>query len=295
MGKQVINGHAFEFSVASAFNKILNCGIVVNSALKVAEKAYIQMDEAHRYLADQSACDVAQFLIRHDKRLNSSKNIVLQSSASGKDGDVRDVVIDCDKGQVGISAKHRHYAVKHPRLSGTIDFGKLWGGHPVSSQYWKRVRPIFDDLAARKSKHELFRDIKNKDAVIYLPILNAFEDELKLICEDYGRQFIGKFFHYLIGKNDFYKVVCDRQESVVESININGTLAWGSKWKIPHRIESIKRVRGSASTLVVIFEQGWQIKFRLHNASSRVEPSLKFDVTFIGMSSKVSRITLSRS
>lgn len=28
---------------------------------------------------------------------------------------------------------------------------------------------------------------------------------------------------------------------------------------------------------------GWQLSFRIHNASSKVEPSLKFDVQFIGM------------
>ena len=28
---------------------------------------------------------------------------------------------------------------------------------------------------------------------------------------------------------------------------------------------------------------GWQLSFRIHNASTKVEPSLKFDVQFIGM------------
>lgn len=29
-------------------------------------------------------------------------------------------------------------------------------------------------------------------------------------------------------------------------------------------------------------DNGWQISFRIHNASSKVEPSLKFDVELIG-------------
>ena len=28
---------------------------------------------------------------------------------------------------------------------------------------------------------------------------------------------------------------------------------------------------------------GWQLSFRIHNAKTEVEPSLKFDIQFIGM------------
>lgn len=294
MAKQVINGQGFEYAIATAFSSALGCKIITNSSFNIAKKCHAQMAIKDRQLAGHSAKNITSFLAQRDNTLGGNAvSITLQDSKAGKSGDVRDILIDCQGKIVGISVKHKHYAIKHPRLSNTIDFGKQWGNCPVSSQYWKKVKPIFDDLEARKQKNQKFNQIKNKKSTIYLPILTAFEDELKRLCEDCGKNFIAKFFQYLIGHDkDFYKAICDKEESVIESVNINGTLAWGSRWKIPNRIESIKRVRGSESTLTVIFDGGWQISFRLHSASTKVEASLKFDVTFTGIASNVSRVSI---
>ena len=203
-------------------------------------------------------------------------------------GDVRDIVICLNPdGTIGISAKHNHQAVKHSRLSDTINFGKEWGHHPCSSRYQQKVNPVFADL---RSKHgQLFRDFPDKESRYYLPILTAFEDELRRLCENYTKQFIKPFFQYLVGTEDYYKVVCFRDRASITSSNINGSLEWGKKWKIPERIEQIRRKQGSNNTLLVTFEGGWQFSFRLHNASSKVEPSLKFDIQFIGMPQNVAR------
>lgn len=39
----------------------------------------------------------------------------------------------------------------------------------------------------------------------------------------------------------------------------------------------------STNTILVACDNGWTISLRLHNASTYVEPSLKFDVTLIGV------------
>lgn len=36
-------------------------------------------------------------------------------------------------------------------------------------------------------------------------------------------------------------------------------------------------------TVEMILDNGWQLSFRIHSASTKVEPSLKFDVQFISM------------
>ena len=36
------------------------------------------------------------------------------------------------------------------------------------------------------------------------------------------------------------------------------------------------------NTLDLIMDGGWEISFRIHNASTKVEPSLKFDVRLLG-------------
>lgn len=37
-------------------------------------------------------------------------------------------------------------------------------------------------------------------------------------------------------------------------------------------------------------DNSWQISFRIHNASSRIEPSLKFDIQLIGIPQSVTNI-----
>ena len=43
----------------------------------------------------------------------------------------------------------------------------------------------------------------------------------------------------------------------------------------------------SDNTIEVVCDEGWQISMRIHNASSRVEPSLKFDVQLVSFPSSL--------
>ena len=42
----------------------------------------------------------------------------------------------------------------------------------------------------------------------------------------------------------------------------------------------------SKTTAEIIFDNGWHLSFRIHNAESRIIPSLKFDVQIVGGSTK---------
>ena len=43
----------------------------------------------------------------------------------------------------------------------------------------------------------------------------------------------------------------------------------------------------SNTTIEVVCDNGWNVSMRLHNASSKVEPSLKFDVNLIALPNSV--------
>ncbi len=43
------------------------------------------------------------------------------------------------------------------------------------------------------------------------------------------------------------------------------------------------------TTLLVTMNEGWQISFRIHSASSRIEPSLKFDINLVSASQSLFR------
>jgi hypothetical protein len=53
--------------------------------------------------------------------------------------------------------------------------------------------------------------------------------------------------------------------------------------ELPTRIVSFDFKPGSNNTLELYMDGGWQFSFRIHNASSRVEASLKFDIQIVGM------------
>lgn len=37
----------------------------------------------------------------------------------------------------------------------------------------------------------------------------------------------------------------------------------------------------SKTTVMVTFDEGWQLSFRIHSASTRLESSLKFDINMV--------------
>lgn len=53
------------------------------------------------------------------------------------------------------------------------------------------------------------------------------------------------------------------------------------KPKLPSRLIEVVYQENSKTTLLVTLNEGWQISFRIHNASSRIEPSLKFDINLV--------------
>ena len=184
---------------------------------------------------------------------------------------------------VGISAKHRHLGKKHSRLSDTIDFGKEWYRQPCSTSYWDGVRPVFDELRAFKKKGALFREFPDKAHRFYKPILQAFVDEIEQ-CADPAA-----LLEYVIGRYDFYLMVKENGVVSVKSYNLRGILRWGKKLSLPRRILKVELKPGSATSAHVIMDLGWSLSFRIHNASSRVEPSLKFDIKTDGIPAALSR------
>ncbi|WP_404978351.1 HaeIII family restriction endonuclease [Bartonella sp. MM73XJBT.G] len=88
--------------------------------------------------------------------MRNTKTIVLKEDSVGVKGDVRDIILKVLENPIGISAKHNHSAIKHPRLSSKIDFGKEWTGYPCNSIYFNEIRPIFDYLIELRDKKMFF-------------------------------------------------------------------------------------------------------------------------------------------
>jgi hypothetical protein len=104
-----------------------------------------------------------------------------------------------------------------------------------------------------------------------------------------------RLIRYLIGRNDFYKIIADdtHKATRVEGVNLYGTLNRPSgahhsilnvaRLRLPSRFYHIDFKAGSETTVEIACDEGWTVSMRIHNASSRVEPSLKFDVNLVSL------------
>lgn len=306
MPTQTQSGKAFEYSLLMAFYERLSpitpSTITDNATFQTARRCFELYQNADQDKYKRASNAAVNFLIDLEpmlSRASSSKDILqmeIVSDARGQSGDVRDVLAirRLQQWEIGISAKNNHRAVKHQRLSNTIDFGARWMGIPCSSKYFDEIRPIFNELDrwSRESLHRrTWSSLGNYHTSVYVPILTAFRDELRRMEKAHGKVLAERLVQYLVGNRDFYKVIKGRNSVEIQAFNLMGTLnqsagnikskAQVNRLRLPTKMIEVVFESGSSTTLVVSMNQGWQISFRIHNASSRVEPSLKFDVNLI--------------
>jgi hypothetical protein len=303
---QTKTGKAFEYALLNAFLERLQVlttvSVIDNDPYKTAKKCFEGFNETEKGLYNLNASFAVNFLIDLEPRLSNgiSKHDILQleivSDKEGQTGDVRDVLAirSLQKWEIGISAKNNHRAVKHSRLSNDIDFGKKWLCVPCSKNYFAEIRPIFDELARLRTVSnatQKWPTLGDYHSSIYVPILNAFKKELLKLDKENTGTVAKSLVEYLIGNRDFYKVIKGKNKVEIQAYNLHGTLNLPSenvkpklkiqRLKLPNRLIEIVYQDNSQTTLLVSLNEGWQISFRIHNASSRIEPSLKFDINLV--------------
>lgn len=298
------NGKAYEYacilSIKEIVSKYRNVKIVENPSMSIARERYNTISDNEKQIMLKSAQAGINAILTMEPRIiedgSDDLEISLQSDDAGIIGDVRDVLVirKSIDWEIGISVKHNHYALKHSRLSMDLDFGRKWFNIPCSNEYFEEIKPYFQELKDLKQQNIMWRDIENKDERFYIPILNAFMNELNKKYKENSSEVTKRMISYLIGINDFYKLIGIDSQRITRIIpfNMYGTLNKPAKnnnpdqevqiLELPTRIVELNFKKNSSTTLELIMDNGWQISFRIHNASSKVEPSLKFDVQLIG-------------
>lgn len=302
---QTSSGKAFEYAflhtIYETLNEIQNVVVIQSDPLITARQSFESMDESSKLQLTRAAAAGYRVIKQLEPQLenpngNDPLYLSIQADSAGMKGDVRDLItMRIQNGwEIGISCKRNHDAVKHSRLSATIDFGEKWLGIPCSSEYFEENSELYARLSIAKENHKLWSEIDEKVDTVYKPILNAFMREFKKLDELNPGQVPARLITYLLGTNDFYKVITEDANKVtrVQAYNIFGTLNKQSglvrsitrvpQLVLPTRIFNIDYKVGSDNTIEITCDNGWSVSLRLHNASSRVEPSLKFDVRLIG-------------
>ncbi|GHR68753.1 HaeIII family restriction endonuclease [Helicobacter pylori] len=296
-------GRAYEYAWCLALEQKLSVfkKVIVDkqNGFNACYRAYESLEKSlqERYL--ESAKQGVLLLLDCEPLLSevigSSQNgitLSLQKDKLGEIGDIRDILIYFDRFCIGLSIKHNHDAVKHSRLSKNLDFGEKWLGVGVSQNYKDTIKPLFERLENAKKEGMLWRDFPNKEQEIYAPLLQAFKKEVLRIDENKKNKVPQKMVEYLLGKYDFYKAILleREQKTKLEAYHFHNTLNLSVKNK-PKRIIPLSKLPTrmiyfdfkpkSFNTLELVLDEGWSFSLRIHNASSRVEPSLKFDIKLL--------------
>ncbi len=297
-------GRAYEYicltTLNSEINKIRRAIIIENSAFYASQKAWNIIPPSLQLLLKQGANAVVSTIFDMEpmiiEKSNDVLDLMIQTDNEGKEGDVRDILISRKdvKWEIGLSLKHNHFAVKHSRLGKNLDFGKRWFNISCSAQYWNDIKPIFNYLETEKKNNKNWNQLENKENDVYIPLLNAFIKEIKQSSQQ-DLSVPRKMVEYLLGEFDFYKVISIDMKKItrIQSYNLHGKLNQSTKTtspkisiplvSLPTRIVSLEFKPESSNTVELYMDGGWQFNFRIHNASTKVETSLKFDIQIVGM------------
>ena len=297
-------GRAYEYicltTLCNEISKVRSVEIEQNSAYNAAFHAWSLVSPFVQDVLTESAKSAVATIFDMEPMITEPSDDLLklkiQTDNQGKDGDVRDIVISRKdvKWEIGLSIKHNHFAVKHSRLAKSLDFGTKWFNIPCSEKYWGDIKPIFDYLKIQKDNKKNWNELPHKDKDIYIPLLQAFIDEIKRSnCAN--SEVPKRMVEYLLGEFDFYKVISidSRRLTQIQTYNLHGKLNQASNISnpkieipiacLPTRIVSLDFKPNSTNTIELYMDGGWQFSFRIHNASTKVETSLKFDIQIVGM------------
>ena len=307
-------GRAYEYicvlTLCEEIQKVRPAMVQINSALNANVNAWNSISPfLQNVLTESAKATTATIFDMEPMLLEEGEDLVVltcQTDKEGKDGDVRDIVITRKDVQweIGLSIKHNHFAVKHSRLGKSLDFGAKWFNVPCSQDYWNAIKPIFDYLNEQKTLGKKWSELPSKDLQVYVPLLQAFMNEIQK-SNSVDSTIPRKMVEYLLGKFDFYKVISidSKRITQIQTYNLHGKLNQQSRTNkpkiqipiasLPTRIVNFDFKPNSTNTVELYMDGGWQFNFRIHNASTKVETSLKFDVQIVGMPATIISINCS--
>ena len=213
-----IYGKAYEYACLMALKEQLIARRPVhiedNSTLAIA-RTYYEEEIPFEVKTDmqKSAFSGVQAIITMEPNLHEGTDLLLiklqPDTIATRFGDIRDVIIvrNTIHWEIGISVKHNHAALKHSRLSPSLDFGKVWFNKPCSASYFHEIGIVFDKIQHYKEQNYKWSEIAEKEKTIYLPLLEAFKKELLSLNEQ--DSVTTELIQYLLGSNgkDYYKSI----------------------------------------------------------------------------------------
>lgn len=210
---------------------------------------------------------------------------------AGVRGDVTDIRIKFFSGArvaaVNVSLKHRHEALKHPRLTRVpewIGLANTKEGKLYLSTYENIWATFFQKGRELSPNAKRFRELKAiapnfVDENLYKPLYTLVAGFLRQNAASSPQ--VQKMFGFMVGRFDYVKLI--DHDGEIEVRDFSDILK-------PNSVE-IKYVEGGY--LHFQFDNGWRLSGRLHTATQWLKKSIKFDVQPANLDSVVPAIYIS--
>lgn len=276
--------------------------VLQTNALTTAILAYEALGRNIQLEMDFYASDAIKRMAYLETLFNAPWNdqqllLSIQGKRDMGPGDLRNIICKRDQWEIGIHCNYNSPDISllsphHFSLSENFDFGLIWFGLPCSLEYFNVIRPLFNELNGMKFNKILWQNVRDKETRFYIPILQAFINELQRLNNVYPDELPAKLFRFLIGTKDYYNIVTliDARIPLLQPFNFRKSHYRTGirpsrglpKIKEPARIIDIHLVQDSADAIRILFYQ-WSILLQVDNRSSVVDPNLTFDVKLEGV------------
>jgi len=221
----------------------------------------------------KKAGSIAAGWVISELRPGSKSFLEVDRSSDGDEG-VADLIISTSSLTLPLSVKLNHDALSHPRpYSLTAAVGL--SGTAIDIDHRSRMDKAGGTFRRRIGRVETFSLVPHEKAQLYFEICEVCVETLNVIRKKPKN--VAALFNFLVGPGCKKVVVRTNATKDLSEIEVFDY----QQIEIPRTVQARTERRTEASSIVMNFDNGWQIGLRIHNASSRISPanqlSLKFD------------------
>lgn len=269
MATQVDNGAGFEYCTALA---LLNQYRVDNRSLILPadqHKAFYNRRERFALVKPETALQQQQAAKAFARHLATDgakwfRNVYkergrywLHIGDDPRNFDVRDLVIEGGRHNLGISLKWNSDEIKGPRM-GSKWFEKF---HLHDSGLWEsQLKTLNAALATYPTWAQAIEELGREE------VLGAYRDAAIAVLNQnlQNEKFVRSFAIFNFGKQDYIKVMAMQKGSKIK-------LGWYDTSKLPTEVVRIRPSERGVHYFEVLFNN-WLLLFRLHNGDTKIKP-----------------------
>ena len=269
------NGRSLEYLITDSLSRVKGCKLTFRAlADQSRDSQTVKKIDANLRLSFNKAAAVVSPWILSEVGVGDGTPFEVDR-CSDSDPGVADLVITKGYKSWGLSIKHNHDALSHPRPYSLADAMGM-SGTAVEIDHRKRMDVATKRFRAAAGGATTFPSVPAAKLKLYQEVCVECAKTINLAVSN--KSAVPTLFEFLVG-SDFKKVIVKTNHSSksLESITVTDY----RRIKKPTSVNTSVDNRPRASSLVLTFNNSWEIDMRIKNASTAIsatgQVSLKFD------------------